>query len=129
RGVWFINDSKSTNLGALEVALCSFRCPIVLIAGGRGKGAAYEPALPLVITRVRHLVVLGEDAERIKTAWGGHAPTRHVADMEEAVRVAADLASPGDVVLLSPACASFDMYRNFEERGRHFKQIVATLEE
>jgi len=126
-GVLFINDSKATNLASLEVALCSFSRPIILIAGGRGKGAPYEPLLPLMVSRVRQLIVLGEDAERMKAAWGTRVPALHVADMKEAVEQAAQLAQPGDIVLLSPACASFDMYRNFEERGRHFKALVMQL--
>jgi UDP-N-acetylmuramoylalanine--D-glutamate ligase len=129
RGVRFVNDSKATNLASLEMALLSFDRPIILIAGGRGKGAPYEPLTPLVVSRVRHLIVLGEDAERIEKAWGPHVPTQRVADMAEAVERAAHVARPGEIVLLSPACASFDIYRNFEERGRHFKELVMRLEE
>ncbi len=129
RGVWWINDSKATNLASLEVALCSFSQPIILIAGGRGKGAPYEPLAPLVKTHVRHLIVLGEDAERIRAAWASHVPTTRVGDMHEAVAAAAEMARAGEVVLLSPACASFDQYSNFEERGRHFKELVRQLEE
>jgi UDP-N-acetylmuramoylalanine--D-glutamate ligase len=128
RGVWYINDSKATNLASLEVALRSFTQPIVLIAGGRGKGAPYEPLTDLVASTVRQLIVLGEDADRIERAWGPRVPTVRAGGMEEAVEQAARLARPGEVVLLSPACASFDMYRNFEERGRHFKDLVMRLE-
>jgi UDP-N-acetylmuramoylalanine--D-glutamate ligase len=128
QGVRFVNDSKATNLASLEVALLSFDRPIILIAGGRGKGAPYEPLAPLIVSRVRRLIVLGEDAGRIEAAWGPHVPTQRVADMAEAVEQAAQLARPGEIVLLSPACASFDMYRNFEERGRHFKELVMRLE-
>jgi len=129
RGVRFVNDSKATNLASLEVALLGFDCPIILIAGGRGKGAPYEPLAPLIVSRVRRLIVLGEDAERMERAWGPHVATQRAADMAEAVERATQEARPGEVVLLSPACASFDMYRNFEERGRHFKDIVMRLEE
>lgn len=128
RGVWYINDSKATNLASLKVALSGFREPIILIAGGRGKGAPYDPMVPLIESKVGALLVLGEDADRIESAWGPHVPTTRVEDMEEAVQCAADLAAPGDIVLLSPGCASFDMYKNYEERGRHFKDIVMRLE-
>jgi len=127
RGVLYVNDSKATNPASLEVALRSFERPIVLIAGGRGKGVAYEELAPLISSRVRRLILLGEEAPRMKAAWGGLVPTFFAADMEEAVAEAARSAEPGDVVLLSPACASFDMYRNYEERGRHFKRIVLEL--
>jgi len=129
RGVLFVNDSKATNPASLKVALLSFDRPILLIAGGRGKGAPYEPLVPLVLSRVRQLIVFGEDAARIEAAWGPHVPICRVADMAEAVRKAAELAQPGEVVLLSPACASFDMYQNYEERGRHFKELVMQLED
>ena len=127
RGVGFVNDSKATNLTSLEVALRSFDRPIILIAGGRGKGQLYGTLSALITSAVRHLIVLGEEAERMEAAWGSLVPTQRVADMEEAVRTAARLAHPGEVVLLSPACASFDMYRNFEQRGRHFKELVQNL--
>jgi UDP-N-acetylmuramoylalanine--D-glutamate ligase len=129
RGVTFINDSKATNLSSLEVALCSFDRPIILIAGGRGKGAPYEPLVPLIKAHVRHLIVLGEDAEDLQAAWGDHVPAKCVDSMEEAVLEASQVAQAGDVVLLSPACASFDMYNNYEERGRHFRKLVMSLSE
>lgn len=128
RGVTFVNDSKATNPASLQVALRSFDRPIVLIAGGRGKGTVYEPLAPLVAARVRHLVAMGEDAERIEAAWGPRVETSRADDMEQAVREAVARARSGDVVLLSPACASFDLYRNFEERGRHFKELVMRQE-
>lgn len=127
QGVWFVNDSKATNPTSLEVALRSFDRPIVLIAGGQGKGGRYGPLASLVASGVRHLIVLGEEAERMEAAWGACVPTQQVSDMEAAVETAARLARPGEIVLLSPACASFDMYRNFEERGRHFKELVLNL--
>ncbi|MCX8037037.1 MAG: UDP-N-acetylmuramoyl-L-alanine--D-glutamate ligase [Candidatus Sumerlaeia bacterium] len=128
RGVWWINDSKATNLASLEVALCSFSQPIILIAGGRGKGAPYEPLAPLVKAHVRHLIALVEATERISSNWAPPVPTVRVAALHGAVVIAAELARAGDVVLLSPACASFDQYCNFEERGRHFKDLVRQLE-
>ena len=124
-GVAFYNDSKSTNIDSLRVALDSFEQPIVLIAGGQGKGADYEPLAELITTRVRHLVVIGEDAPKLEAAFGRRTPTSRAESMDDAVRQAAATAKPGDVVLLSPACASFDMYRDFEHRGRVFKECVA----
>ncbi len=122
--VAFYNDSKATNIDSLKVALESFACPVVLIAGGRGKGADYRVLRDLVKERVRSLVVMGEDADLLQAAFGDLAPTSDAADMDEAVALAASGALPGDAVLLSPACASFDMYKNFEDRGRAFKEAV-----
>ena len=125
--VRFYNDSKSTNIDSLRVALESFEEPIVLIAGGQGKGSDYGVLRELVVSRVKHLVALGEDAVLFVETFGDLVPTDRVETMEDAVRYAARAASPGDVVLLSPACASFDMFENFEHRGRAFKQAVAEL--
>lgn len=126
-GVDYYNDSKSTNIDSLQVALESFSRPVVLIAGGRGKGASYAPLASLMQARVKHLVTLGEDAPLLEAAFGGIMRTERAADMEDAVLRAHGAAAPGDVVLLSPACASFDMYQNFEERGRDFKRCVARV--
>jgi len=128
-GVPFYNDSKSTNLESLKAALESFDAPVVLIAGGRGKGADYRTLRRLVGARVKALIVLGEDAPRLEQAYGDLAPTQRAADMDDAVARAAACAQPGDVVLLSPACASFDMYRDFEERGQVFKKCVVARAE
>lgn len=126
-GVAFYNDSKSTNIDSLKVALESFERPIVLIAGGRGKGADYQVLRPLLARHVKALVTLGEDAPLLETAFGDLAPARRAADMDEAVRAAWNAAAAGDIVLLSPACASFDMFDNFEQRGRVFKACVREL--
>ncbi|MBI2425539.1 MAG: UDP-N-acetylmuramoyl-L-alanine--D-glutamate ligase [Candidatus Hydrogenedentes bacterium] len=120
-GVRIINDSKSTNVDSLRVALESFPEPIVLIAGGVGKGAPYEPLLPLVKDSVRALVAIGSDGPRLQRAFGGVTAVHAADSMAAAVDLAISLARPGDVVLLSPACASFDWYENFEARGRDFK--------
>ncbi|MCX7625949.1 MAG: UDP-N-acetylmuramoyl-L-alanine--D-glutamate ligase [Candidatus Sumerlaeaceae bacterium] len=127
RGVRFYNDSKATNLDSLEKALQSFSEPVILIAGGRDKKSDYVSLLPLVRERVKALLTIGEAAPLIENAWSRWVPTQRVATMEDAVRCAMRLAQAGDVVLLSPACASYDMYRNFEERGRHFKDCVRRL--
>lgn len=123
-GVDFYNDSKATNVDSLKVALESFSAPIVLIAGGEGKGTDYRVLRDLVRQHVRHLVLIGEDTPKIEAAYGDLVACEHAADMSDAVQRAAAVAQPGDAVLLSPACASFDMYTSFEHRGRVFKDVV-----
>jgi UDP-N-acetylmuramoylalanine--D-glutamate ligase len=126
-GVEFYNDSKATNVDAALKALEAFAehaGRIVLILGGRGKNAPYAPLVPLVKRKARALVVLGEDAERIESELKAHAQVIRVQDMAEAVRRASEAAQAGDVVLLAPACASWDMFDNFEHRGRVFKDCV-----
>jgi len=126
-GVEFYNDSKATNVDATLKALEAFAehaGRIVLILGGRGKNAPYAPLAPLIERKARALVVLGEDAERIESELKAHARVIRVRDMAEAVRQAAEVAQAGDVVLLAPACASWDMFDNFEHRGRVFKEAV-----
>jgi len=122
-GVRWINDSKATNVDSLRVALESFSAPIVLIAGGRDKASPFEALGPLVAERVACLIAIGEAAERIRRAWPG-APAETAADLADAVARAARRARPGEVVLLSPGCASFDMFRNYEERGDRFRELV-----
>lgn len=124
-GVDFYNDSKATNVDSLKVALESFSIPVVLIAGGEGKNTDYRVLRDLVRAKVRHMVLIGEDAPKIEAAYGDIVPFEHAAAMDDAVRRAATAALPGDAVLLSPACASFDMFTSFEHRGRVFKQAVA----
>ncbi len=125
--VRFYNDSKATNVDSLEKALLSFDRPIILVAGGRDKASAYDRLNHLVKERVRALVLIGEATPVIKKHWGRLVPTREAATMDEAVKVAAGLAQPHDVVLLSPACSSFDMYKDFEERGCAFKRSVRSF--
>ena len=130
-GVEFYNDSKATNVDAAVKALEAFTdAPgqVVLLLGGRGKNAPYAPFAALLEKKARALVLLGEDAARIESELKRHAPTTvRAADMRDAVRRAAALAQPGDIVLLAPACASFDMFDNFEHRGRVFKEEVGNL--
>ena len=128
-GVSYYNDSKSTNLDSLRVALESFESPLILIAGGQGKGADYGILRDLVRRRVKQLILLGEDTPLMETAFGDVVPVARANSMEEAVQRAAVLAKDGDNVLLSPACASFDMFDNFEHRGRAFKKCVRKLKE
>jgi UDP-N-acetylmuramoylalanine--D-glutamate ligase len=127
-GVRYVNDSKATNVNAVWYALESFDEPIVLIAGGRDKGNDYRPLSDLVARKVRAVVAIGESADRVLEAFRNDVNNMDRAtSMEEAVECARRLARSGDVVLLSPACASFDWYANYEERGNHFKEAVQNL--
>ncbi|HPO13044.1 MAG TPA: UDP-N-acetylmuramoyl-L-alanine--D-glutamate ligase [Candidatus Hydrogenedentes bacterium] len=126
-GVNYYNDSKSTNIDSLRVALESFTQPVVLIAGGRGKGSDYRVLRELMQERVKKLVTLGEDAPKLTEAFGDVVAVEQAENMAGAVALARASADAGDVVLLSPGCASFDMYSNFEERGRDFKACVARM--
>lgn len=128
RGVRLVNDSKSTNVASLLVALQALPGPIVLIAGGRDKGTDLAPLLPLVRERVRAIILIGEAAARFEAALGAAAPARRAAGLEEAARLALSLSRPADTVLLSPACASFDMFRDYEDRGDRFREIALRLE-
>ncbi|MBI5092343.1 MAG: UDP-N-acetylmuramoyl-L-alanine--D-glutamate ligase [Candidatus Hydrogenedentes bacterium] len=128
-GVDFYNDSKSTNIDSLKVALESFSAPVILIAGGEGKGADYRVLRDSFGRRVKALVTLGDDAPLLEAAFGDLAPTERAEDMDDAVLRAAAASVPGDVVLLSPACASFDMYESFEHRGKVFKESVIRYRE
>jgi UDP-N-acetylmuramoylalanine--D-glutamate ligase len=127
-GVRYFNDSKATNVDAVVRALEGFSEPVVLIMGGRNKGSRFEPLQPAVAERVRHLVVMGEARDEIRRALQGDLPVTEAGSMHAAVRQAAELARPGDVVLLAPGCASFDMYTSYAERGRDFRQAVADLQ-
>jgi len=127
KGVKFINDSKATNVDAVWYALQSFQRPIILIAGGRDKGGDYSKLRELVSQRVRKLILIGEARAKIRKALGSCTEVMEASSLEEAVRGAYGAAQRGDVVLLSPACASFDMFRDFEDRGNRFKQLVWSL--
>lgn len=140
RGARYINDSKGTNVGAVIKSLEGFPPAgrVILIAGGRGKGADFGALAPAVKGRVRLAILIGEERDRLGRALEGATriasvpfelsdPDRGVRSLREAVRIAAGEARAGDVVLLSPACASFDLFRDFEDRGRAFKQIVREL--
>ncbi len=126
-GVDFINDSKGTNIGALEKSLNSFDRPIVLIAGGQDKGGDFQSLKPLFKKKVKHMVLIGEARPRIQAVLNGSFGYENADDMESAVRRAYAQAQPGDVVLLSPACASFDMFRDYADRGSQFKGYVQSL--
>lgn len=126
-GVRFFNDSKATTVNALEKALSTFSEPIVLIAGGRKKQDDYDAIRPLLRSKVKALILMGEDAAELSRDWKGCAPILAVKSMKEAVQTAHSCAVPGEIVLLSPACVSFDQYSNFEERGLDFKKNVMFL--
>jgi UDP-N-acetylmuramoylalanine--D-glutamate ligase len=127
RGVRFVNDSKATTVDATLKALASFDRPVVLILGGRGKGGDYGPLRPAVRRQARSVVLVGEAADKIAQALGGAVPVDRAADYREVVRTAFARARRGDVVLLAPAATSWDMFKNFEERGRTFKREVRRL--
>ena len=126
-GITWINDSKGTNVGAAVAAITGMDGPVVLIAGGDGKGADFSPLAAAARGRVRAAVLLGRDAPEIERALTGVCPTVRVAGIEEAVAEAARLAEPGDTVLLSPACASTDMYSDYTERGSRFAAAARSL--
>ena len=129
RDIDWYDDSKATNVSAACAALATIDRPIVLIAGGLGKGEDFKPLADLSVSnKVRAVVLLGRDAEQISVAIAGRIPHTQVCDMEEAVRCAADYAQPGDCVLLSPACASLDMYRDYRERGDAFAAAYKKLD-
>jgi len=129
--VKFYNDSKATNIGATIAAIDGFAATsdakIILIAGGDGKGAEFSPLATKFRKYLRALVLLGKDAEQIFEQAGKGLQSSIVADMKEAVTTAFKFSRPGDLVLLSPACASLDMYSNFEQRGKDFQNCVEAL--
>ncbi|MCB1683409.1 MAG: UDP-N-acetylmuramoyl-L-alanine--D-glutamate ligase [Pseudomonadales bacterium] len=130
-GVAYINDSKGTNVGATEAALAGFGTEgvrnLILIAGGDGKGADFSPLQVPVGQFVKAAILLGRDADRLAASLADSTQIHRVPDMDQAVELAARLAGAGDLVLLSPACASLDMYRNYEARGQHFTRAVEAL--
>ena len=129
-GVKFYNDSKATSVDATVKALEALSesdGKTVLILGGRGKNAPYAPLIGLIESSVRQLVVLGEDGDNIESQLKGHAKIVRADSIDDAVRKGFDSAKSGDSVLLAPACASFDMFAGYEERGREFKRAVTAL--
>jgi UDP-N-acetylmuramoylalanine--D-glutamate ligase len=129
-GVEWVNDSKATNVDSTSVGLSAFApsAPrVVLVMGGRGKGAPYAPLRTLFAGRVKALLTIGEDAPRIERELGDLCPTEPCGTLAEAVRRAARMSAAGEVVLLSPACASYDQYRSYEERGEAFRRHVREL--
>jgi UDP-N-acetylmuramoylalanine--D-glutamate ligase len=128
KGVRFFDDSKGTNVGAAVAALEGFTAPVVLIAGGEGKGQDFSPLAAAVKGRARAVVTLGRDGAAIAAALAtSGVPLARATTMEDAVEIAFGLAQRGDVVLLSPACASFDMFRNYGHRGEVFAAAARAL--
>ena len=130
-GVRYVNDSKGTNIGAAEAALRGLggERNILLIAGGQGKGADFSQLQPAVAQHCKLLILMGEDAPLLQQALSSSAPVIMVSSLEEAINVAAAQAQTGDVVLLSPACASFDMFSGYVQRGEAFRTAVKRLPE
>ncbi len=128
RGVKFINDSKATTVDSALWAVNNIQSPVVLIAGGRDKGVDYRLLLKAQPGRIKQVVLLGEAKEKIAAAFNGKIKTEKAASLEDAVKKAFNGSSSGDCVLFSPMCSSFDMFKDYEERGRVFKAIVLDLE-
>ncbi|PTX97628.1 UDP-N-acetylmuramoyl-L-alanine--D-glutamate ligase [Verrucomicrobia bacterium LW23] len=138
RGVTYYNDSKATNIDAMDKALRSFDAPVVLIAGGKDKGLDFAPMTALVAEKTRAVVLIGQMRAKLHNLWGnapaaalaGHPPIRchdGGTDFAAAIRLAGTLAQPGDAVLLSPGCSSYDMFRSYEDRGDQFRACVQAL--
>jgi len=127
RGVKFINDSKSTNVFSLKAALESLNGNTILIMGGRDKGNDYSPLEPIIPEKVSHLIIIGESADKIQDAIGGYTKVSRAGSMKEAVSLAYSVATSGETILMSPACASFDMFRDYAERGVIFKKLVRQI--
>ena len=126
-GVTYINDSKGTNVGATLAAVSGMPGPLIMIAGGDGKNQDFAPLAAAFRGKVRHTILIGRDAPAIAGALQGICTLETRATLEEAVRAAARVAEPGDTVLLSPACASLDMFSDYTHRGAVFSQAVKDL--
>lgn len=126
-GVLWINDSKGTNPGASEAALVGLDRPVVLIAGGQSKDADFSTLAKAIQRYARQVLLIGEDRVALAEAIGDRVPVTLADDLPQAVRLAARWAQSGDAVLFSPACASFDMFRNFAHRGEVFSDLVREM--
>lgn len=126
-GVAFVDDSKGTNVGAAVEAIAAARGPVILIAGGVDKGGSYEPLRRAIERKVRRAILIGAAREKMLIAFAGAAPIELAESLREAVALAASRARPGDTVLLSPACSSFDQFKDYAERGRVFQELVRAL--
>ncbi|MGK0178433.1 MAG: UDP-N-acetylmuramoylalanine--D-glutamate ligase [Nitrospinales bacterium] len=126
-GVDFINDSKGTNVGSVCKSLNTFDRPIILIAGGKDKNADFSGLKNIMKRKVKHLVLIGETRPKFKSVLNGSFGYEESDSLEGAVNLAKEKAEKGDVVLLSPACASFDMFKDYIDRGNQFKSIVNNL--
>lgn len=128
-GVSYVNDSKGTNVGAALRSLESFPEPVIWIGGGKDKDLDFSPLADAAAGHVRTAILIGEASEKLARAFAGRVPVERAASLEAAVRRAAELARPGEVVLLSPACASFDQFTSYEDRGQRFRDAVCALPE
>ena len=126
-GVEYVNDSKATNLDAVEKALAAQTKPVVLIAGGKDKGFTFDPLRSLVKDKVKSAVLIGEMAENIRRSWDGAVKSEIATSLADAVERARGLARAGDVVLFSPGTSSFDMFKSYADRGDQFRKLVQTL--
>ena len=126
-GVKYINDSKATTVESLSFALQSFNEPIVLIAGGKDKGSDFTKLNDLISKQVKEIILIGNAASKMSEVWRYLKPLHIMDTLENAVLKAQEVTEKGDVVILSPACASFDMFADFEDRGRQFKKTVNNL--
>jgi UDP-N-acetylmuramoylalanine--D-glutamate ligase len=127
-GVKFYNDSKATNVDATQKAIEAFPEPLIVILGGKDKGSPYTPLAKPLREHARLVILIGAAAEKIAADLGDAVETAHAGSLDRAVQLASERARPGHVVLLAPACSSFDQFENYEERGRIFKELVARLE-
>jgi UDP-N-acetylmuramoylalanine--D-glutamate ligase len=126
-GITFINDSKATNIDALEKALLAQQSPVILIAGGKDKGLDFSGLRPLVREKAKSVVLIGQMTEKLFTAWNTAVPCIKASNLVDAVDQARHLAQAGDVVLFSPGCSSFDMFKDFEDRGDQFRALIRSL--
>ena len=126
-GVTFLNDSKATNIDALEKALLAMRSPVVLLAGGKDKGLNFDGLRSLLREKVKGIVLIGQMTEKLFAAWNSAVPCIRASTLAGAVEQAHQLAAPGDVVLFSPGCSSFDMFKDYEDRGNQFRALVQAL--
>jgi len=126
-GVVYVNDSKATNLDAVEKALRAQTKPVILIAGGKDKGFTFDPLRSLVKGSVKSTVLIGEMAESIKRSWNGVVKSEIASSLADAVERAHAVAEPGEVVLFSPGTSSFDMFKSYADRGDQFRALVQTL--
>jgi len=123
-GVTFLNDSKATNIDALEKALIAIQAPAVLIAGGKDKGLDFAGMRALLREKVKAVVLIGQMTEKLFSAWSSAVPCAKAGSLAEAVDEAQKLAKAGDTVLFSPGCSSYDMFKSFEDRGDQFRALV-----
>ena len=126
-GVSYLNDSKATNIDALEKALLAMTGPVILLAGGKDKGLDFAALTPLVQEKARAVILIGQMADKLTTLWGASVACHRANDLADAVAQCRQLAQDGDTVLFSPGCSSFDMFRDFEDRGNQFRELARQM--